>query len=43
MLFASVLRADNAAQSPSQGKEPIKQKMDALYSEIQEKFRQMVE
>lgn len=30
-------------QSPTQGKEPIKQKMDALYNEIQERFRQLVE
>ncbi|KAJ7273398.1 ATP synthase alpha/beta family, nucleotide-binding domain-containing protein [Mycena rebaudengoi] len=30
-------------ESPSQGKEPIVQKLDALYTEIQDKFRQMVE
>ncbi|CDO74726.1 hypothetical protein BN946_scf184593.g8 [Trametes cinnabarina] len=30
-------------ESPTQGREPIKQKMDALYNEIQEKFRQLVE
>lgn len=30
-------------QSPSQGKEHVKQTMDALYNEIQEKFRQLVE
>ncbi|KAI0811052.1 V-type ATPase [Irpex lacteus] len=30
-------------ESPSQGKEAVKEKLDALYSEIQEKFRQIVE
>ncbi|KAK7693119.1 hypothetical protein QCA50_002685 [Cerrena zonata] len=30
-------------ESPTQGKEDIKQKMDALHNEIQEKFRQLVE
>ncbi|KAF8136143.1 ATP synthase alpha/beta family, nucleotide-binding domain-containing protein [Boletus edulis] len=30
-------------ESPSQGKEPITQKLDALYAEIQDRFRQMVE
>ncbi|KXN90454.1 V-type proton ATPase catalytic subunit A [Leucoagaricus sp. SymC.cos] len=30
-------------ESPSQGKEPIKQKMDAVYNQIQDKFRQIVE
>lgn len=30
-------------QLPTQGKEPIKQKMDALHNEIQEKFRQLGE
>ncbi|KAF7295176.1 TFP1p-H+-ATPase V1 domain 69 kDa catalytic subunit [Mycena indigotica] len=30
-------------ESPSQGKEPIVQKLDALYTEIQDKFRQMAE
>lgn len=30
-------------QSPTSGKETIKEKMDALYNEIQEKFRQLVE
>ncbi|KAG5221755.1 H(+)-transporting V1 sector ATPase [Salix suchowensis] len=30
-------------ESPSQGKEPIKEKLDTLYSEIQDKFRQMAE
>ncbi|KAL1745456.1 ATP synthase alpha/beta family, nucleotide-binding domain-containing protein [Schizophyllum fasciatum] len=30
-------------ESPSQGKEPIKQKLDALYTEIQDRFRQIVE
>nr|GAT57572.1 TFP1p-H+-ATPase V1 domain 69 kDa catalytic subunit [Mycena chlorophos] len=30
-------------ESPSQGKEPIVEKLDALYSEIQDKFRQMAE
>jgi V-type H+-transporting ATPase subunit A len=30
-------------QSPSQGKDNVKPKLDALYAEIQEKFRQMVE
>ncbi|KAF9001998.1 ATP synthase alpha/beta family, nucleotide-binding domain-containing protein [Cyathus striatus] len=30
-------------ESPSQGKEPIKQKLDTLYNEIQDKFRQMAE
>ncbi|EGN96132.1 hypothetical protein SERLA73DRAFT_59414 [Serpula lacrymans var. lacrymans S7.3] len=30
-------------ESPSQGQEPITQKLDALYTEIQDKFRQMVE
>ena len=30
-------------QSPSQGKDPIKQKLDALHAEIQEKFRQIGE
>jgi len=29
--------------SPSQGKEPIKQRLDALYAEIQDKFRQLGE
>jgi V-type H+-transporting ATPase subunit A len=31
------------SQSPSQGKQPIKQKLDALYTEIQDRFRQMAE
>ena len=40
MIFA----ADNMHnQSPSQGKEPIKEKLEALHTEIQEKFRQIVE
>jgi len=30
-------------ESPSQGKELIKQKLDGLHTEIQDKFRQMVE
>jgi len=30
-------------QSPSQGAEPIKRKLEALHTEIQDKFRQMVE
>ena len=30
-------------QSPSQGKDAIKQKLDTLHAEIQEKFRQIVE
>jgi V-type H+-transporting ATPase subunit A len=30
-------------QSPSQGQESIKQKLDVLYTEIQDKFRQLVE
>ncbi|KAF8906032.1 ATP synthase alpha/beta family, nucleotide-binding domain-containing protein [Gymnopilus junonius] len=30
-------------ESPSQGKEPIRQKLDSLYSEIQDKFRQLAE
>ncbi|EKM55777.1 uncharacterized protein PHACADRAFT_28793 [Phanerochaete carnosa HHB-10118-sp] len=30
-------------ESPTQGKDSIKAKMDALYNEIQERFRQMVE
>jgi len=30
-------------ESPSQGKDPIKQKLDALHAEIQEKFRQIAE
>ncbi|KAJ7074394.1 ATP synthase alpha/beta family, nucleotide-binding domain-containing protein [Mycena amicta] len=30
-------------ESPSQGKEPIVQKLDALYTEIQDKFRTMAE
>ncbi|KAJ7632286.1 ATP synthase alpha/beta family, nucleotide-binding domain-containing protein [Roridomyces roridus] len=30
-------------ESPSQGKEPIVQKLDALYTEIHDKFREMVE
>ncbi|KAF5324821.1 hypothetical protein D9611_004462 [Ephemerocybe angulata] len=30
-------------ESPSQGKEDIKQKLDSLYTEIQEKFRQLGE
>ncbi|EKM82880.1 hypothetical protein AGABI1DRAFT_53440 [Agaricus bisporus var. burnettii JB137-S8] len=30
-------------ESPSQGKEPIKQTLDSLYNEIQDKFRQIVE
>ncbi|KII88873.1 hypothetical protein PLICRDRAFT_175132 [Plicaturopsis crispa FD-325 SS-3] len=30
-------------ESPSQGKEPIKEKLDALHAEIQDKFRQMAE
>ena len=33
----------SVSQSPSQGKEPIKTKMDALHNEIQERFRQLVE
>ena len=31
------------AQLPTQGREVIKEKMDALYNEIQEKFRQLGE
>lgn len=30
-------------KSPSQGQEPIMQKLDALHMEIQDRFRQMVE
>ena len=30
-------------QSPSQGEEAIKKKLDALHVEIQDKFRQLVE
>jgi len=30
-------------ESPSQGAEPIKKKLDALHAEIQDKFRQLVE
>jgi V-type H+-transporting ATPase subunit A len=30
-------------KSPSQGQEPIMQKLDALHTEIQDRFRQMVE
>jgi V-type H+-transporting ATPase subunit A len=30
-------------QSPSQGKEPIMEKLNALHTEIQDKFRQLVE
>jgi len=30
-------------ESPSQGEEPIKRKLEALYTEIQDKFRQLVE
>jgi len=35
--------ADKPMKSPSQGKEPIKQKLDLLYAEIQDKFRQLAE
>lgn len=43
--FGRALRCTklNRYQSPSQGQEPIKQKLDALYAEIQDKFRQMAE
>jgi V-type H+-transporting ATPase subunit A len=30
-------------ESPSQGKDPIKEKLDSLHTEIQDKFRQLVE
>jgi len=30
-------------ESPSQGKDAVRQKLDALHTEIQDKFRQMAE
>ncbi|EEB95868.1 hypothetical protein MPER_05098 [Moniliophthora perniciosa FA553] len=30
-------------ESPSQGKDSVKQKLDALYTETQDKFRQLAE
>lgn len=38
-----IFRFRFAFKSPSQGQEPIMQKLDALHTEIQDRFRQMVE
>ncbi len=42
-IVVSWCRCAYLSHSPTQGKDAIKKKLDALYHEIQDKFRQLVE